>query len=112
MEHRYYPRIAVHGRLFIHSPNSEYIRGISRNISNGGLALRTTGSVSLRKNTLVKVVLMVGGIHVILPSQVVRTTDNETALMFIEETSSHKQTLKDWLNTAGVRSSPVICDWS
>jgi hypothetical protein len=112
MEHRYYPRTAVHSPLFIHSRNGKCIHGISKNISNGGLALRTTGSVSLTKNTLVKVVLMVGGIHLILPSQVVRTTDNETALMFIEETSPHKQTLKVWLNTAGVRPSALIRDSS
>jgi hypothetical protein len=108
MEHRYYPRIAVDSRLIIHLRNNKCIRGISKNISSGGLALRSPDSVVLKKNTFVTVVLMVGGTHVTLPSQVVRTTDNEVALIFIEETSSHKQTLKDWLNTAGVRPSPVI----
>jgi hypothetical protein len=108
MEHRYYPRFTVHSRIFIHSRNSKCIRGISKNISHGGLALRTVGSVPLKKNTLVKAVLMIGGMHVILPSQVVRSTQNEMALIFVEETSSHVQTLKKCLNTTGIRPEQAI----
>ncbi len=100
MEHRYYPRIAVQNRLLIHVCNSTCISGVIRNISNGGLALETVDSANLKRNLLVKVALTVNGNLVILPSQVIRTDEKEAALMFIEETSPHKQVLKDWLNDA------------
>jgi len=100
MEHRYYSRIAVRNRLLIHASNSTCIRGVTKNISNGGLALEAVDLARLKKNVVVKVAFMVNGVLVSLRSQVIRTSENEAALMFIEETSPRKQMLKNWLNGA------------
>ena len=100
MEHRYYSRIAVRNRLLIHASNSTCIRGVTKNISNGGLALEAVDLGSLKKNVVVSVAFMVDGVLVSLRSQVIRTSGNEAALMFIEETSPRKQMLKNWLNGA------------
>jgi len=98
MEHRYYPRIAARNRLLIHVSNSTCVSGVTKNISNGGLALEAVDSACLKKNVVVRVAFMVNGMLITLRSQVIRTGKNEAALMFIEETSPRKQMLKDWLN--------------
>ena len=100
MEHRYYPRVAVRNRLLIHTHNSTCVSGDIKNISSGGLALESMNSTCLQKNMLVKVALMVNGMLIILPSQVIRSSKCEAALMFMDDTSPHKQLLKDWLNGA------------
>lgn len=98
MEHRYHPRVAIQNRLFIHVSNNKIVSGVTKDISNGGLVLEAADSTCLKKNMFVKVAFMVNGVFVSLASQVIRTAGNEAALMFVEETSSHKQMLKDWLN--------------
>jgi hypothetical protein len=100
MEHRYYSRIAVRNRLLIHASNSACIRGVTKNISNGGLALEAVDLACLKRNGVVRVAFMVNGTLVSLRSQVIRASENEAALMFIEETSLRKQMLKNWLNGA------------
>ena len=104
MEHRYHPRIAVQNRLLIHVAQSTFISGVTKNISNGGLALETVDPGCLNKNIVVRVALKVNGKLVIIPSQVVRVGKDEAALMFSEETSPRRQILKDWLDDT-VRAS-------
>lgn len=100
MEHRYYPRIAVRNRLLIHVGNRTCVGGVIKNISNDGLALEPVNSACLKKNVVVRVTFRVSGMLVSLRSQVVRISENEAALMFIEEASPRRQMLKEWLNGA------------
>ena len=97
MEHRYDPRLGMRKSILVHVNNSTYINGITRDISYGGLALASAHNQRLKKNAVVRAAFMADGQFVILPAQVVRVTEGEIALMFIEHASPRIQKRYDWL---------------
>ena len=100
MEHRYDPRLDMRKSILVHVNNSTYINGITRDISCGGLALESEQKQRVKKNGVVRAAFMADGQFVILPAQVVRVTEDEIALMFIEHESPRIQKRYDWLKKA------------
>ena len=100
MEHRYDPRLEMRKNILVHVNNSTFVNGVTRDISYGGLALESPQTGYLEKNAVVRAAFMAGGRLVVLPSQVVRITDDKVALMFIERASPRMQKTSNWLKDA------------
>jgi len=100
VEHRYDRRLDMRKNILVHVNNSTYINGITRDISCSGLALASEQNHRLKKNAVVRAAFMADGQFVILPAQVVRVTEGEIALMFIEHASPRIQKRYDWLKKA------------
>jgi len=100
MEHRDDPRLNMHNNIMVHVDDSTFVNGVLLNISYGGLALSSGQTDHLKMNAVVSAAFMADGRLMVLPSQVVRTSEGAAALMFVERASPRTQKVYEWLKDA------------
>jgi len=93
MEHRCDRRVERQVSVVIQMGRSKPIRGVTQNISCGGMYLKTETGRSLKKNVLVKVTLAAGEPVVALLGLVLRCERDAAALMFVEQASPQRQAM-------------------
>ena len=106
MEHRCDRRVDRRVSVVIQMGRSAPIRGVTQNISCGGMYLKTEAGRSLKKNVMVKVTLAAAEPVVALMALVLRCEDDAAALMFVEQASPQRQAMMALMSRGGDAKRP------
>lgn len=82
VEHRLNTRKPIQINVAIHSTNIGLISGRTRNVSMGGMYIKTAPGIAMQENIIIRVAFMIGRKMKTLPAMVVRSDPGGFGLVF------------------------------